>query len=95
MPLALALPLTSWSCSPPAKRNPSEHISECVPRALATQVWDQWESEIATRGTEAGDLVVATPHVGVFHLLPHLVSSRALKDMFQFFTGGTGFHVLW
>lgn len=95
MSLALALRLTSWSCSPQAKRNPPEHTAKCVPRALATQAWDQREGEIATKGTEAIEMAVAAPHVGVFISLPHLVCSLPQKDVFQFFMGGTGFHVQW
>lgn len=46
MPLASALPLTTWLCSPQAKRYLSEHPGECVPTALATQAWDQREEKL-------------------------------------------------
>lgn len=74
-PFVPLLPLVMLSLS---KRVPSEHFAECVLRALATQAQDQRDGEISTSDIEAGEVVVAAPHVGMFILFPYLVSLWAL-----------------
>lgn len=87
----LSPPLTPWLCSPQAKRNPSEHVAECVPRALATQAQLSGRVKLPQRRRGGGG---RSPHWHV-HLTSPFGELLGTKGHISVLYGDTGFCVPW